>query len=145
MVDSLPSIKISSRIIFRPFLLLIDFFRIGVYLPNSNHTRIEIICPVDTFTLWYKERTLKGLRSGQFSYKADKVYLKPLRTSTINKLRYLYCRLRFYILQFSVCFNLLVYCQDNVFEWRNRILKLAKGTLMNRARVMIIMVTQNCA
>jgi len=49
-------------------------FRSDVYSHNSNHTRNEIICHVDTFTLWHKERTLKGLWIGQFAYEADKVY-----------------------------------------------------------------------
>jgi len=37
---------------------IIDLLGFDVYLPNSHHKRIQIICHVDKFTLWHKERIL---------------------------------------------------------------------------------------
>jgi len=52
----------------------IDLLGFDVYLPNSNHSRI---CHVDKLTLPHKEKTLGGLRIGQFAYEAEEVYYKP--------------------------------------------------------------------
>jgi len=49
-------------------MIINNLFTFNVYLPNSNHTRIQIICHVDKLTLWHNERTHKGLRVGQFAH-----------------------------------------------------------------------------
>jgi len=52
----------------------IDLLGFDVCFPYSNHTRIQMICHVDKFTLWHKEKTLEELRVGQFEYDAEEVY-----------------------------------------------------------------------
>jgi len=47
----------------------LDLLGFDVYLLSSNHSRIQIICHVDNFTLWHKERTLQGMRVRQFATK----------------------------------------------------------------------------
>jgi len=56
---------------FSCIITTIDLLGFDVYLPNSNQKRIQIICHVNMFTPWQKERTLEGLRVGQFAYKAN--------------------------------------------------------------------------
>jgi len=60
--------------------------------------------------------------------------LKPLRTNTINKVRYLHVLMIqvFYLCTILWLF-LFAYCQDRVFDWWNRFIKLAKRTLMSQA------------
>jgi len=53
---------------------LIDLLGFDVYLPNSHHMKIQIICHVDKFTLGHKVRTLERLQVRQFAYGAAEVY-----------------------------------------------------------------------
>jgi len=65
------------------YFCTIDLLGFDVYLPNSNHKRIQIICHVDKFTLLHKERILEGLRIGQFVYEAEEVYSRVRLIKTV--------------------------------------------------------------